>query len=451
MSKSYTDAQKAAYYKKKYMAKSKSSTYVPKKKVYKKKSYPARTTTAIVKAPGAISSAGKYVGGGLGSAFGPVGTGVGSFLGGKLGHLIETVTGFGDYKVHSNTILTGGMPVPQIVNSLDRGGIIVRHREFIADIPAATTFTLKKFSLNPGLFETFPWLAQIAASFEQYKLRGMLFEYVSTSSDALLSTAASTALGSVMMATDYDVADPSPADKRTMLNSEFASSSKPSNSFIHPIECKKSLTAQNILYTRNGQILPDFDLRLYDFANFYIATDGMQAATGNIGELWVTYEIEFFKQQYSFLGLTDHYRMTTITAARPFGTIVNSNLGAGGTIGGLMSGDGLSYSFPPTYASGKYMLVYDVIGTVAAVYASPAITLANCTSLSILQGDTIGQLGVPQNALAGVLRFSIIILLTITAQNASITLNGAGTYPTGTLIGDLFVTRIADSIKAVPV
>lgn len=96
--KAYTDAERAAYYKKKLAE--------------KKERAPRKTaiTRAVVpksKAPGILSGAGSTIGGGIGSSFGPVGTAVGSFLGGKLGHLIEKVTGFGDYQIEQNSIMKG--------------------------------------------------------------------------------------------------------------------------------------------------------------------------------------------------------------------------------------------------------------------------------------------------------------------------------------------------------
>jgi len=446
--KQYTDAEKAAYYRKKaqkqqYAKAPRKPVGIPKSPVKKSRAQ------AVVKKPGMLSNAGTGLGSAIGSGFGPVGTAVGGFLGGKLGHLIETVTGFGDYTVEKNTVLSGGMPVPEVRNSLNKGGVIVRHREYIGDIAATSAFTVQKFILNPGLQETFPWLSQMANSFEQYKLHGVLFEFVSTSSDALLSSATSTALGSVMMSTDYDVADIPPPDKRTMLNAEFSSSAKPSCSFIHPIECERKQSAQNILYTRGAAVPDGYDPRLYDFANFYIATEGMQAASGNIGELWVTYEIEFLKQQFYYAGLADHYRMTAITGSRPLGTVSGSNIASGGTIGGLIAGDALSYAFPPLMGSGKFLMTYAVKATNAAMSTTiPTITFTNAVGLSVLQNDTVNQMGVPENATSTV-RWGITCVLQLTGQGAYINFS-TGNLPDGTAAGDFWVVRLPDSITTLP-
>jgi len=400
-----------------------------------------------VRKPGAIAGAGNWAGGALGSAFGPAGAGVGSFLGGKLGHLIETVTGFGDYSVDQNTILKGGMGVPQVMNSLDNGNCIIRHREFIGNIQASIAFAVQTFTLQPGLAKTFPWLSQIANSYEQYRLRGVLFEFSSTSSDALLSTATSTALGSVIMMTDYDVADEPPTSKRQMLNSEWACSSKPSLSFIHPIECKKSVTAQNILYTRGAAVPDNYDARLYDFANFHIATEGMQAVGGILGELWVTYEIELLKQQFAFFGSTDHYKLTVQTAARPLGTVSGSNIGSGGTIGGLINGLGTTYSFPPNVSSGKWLVVLQVYGALAANIQLPTPSYINATALGIWNNNTTGGQVAPLPAVATNMQVSIRCdTFTITGESCSIVFPGTGVFPGATTSGDLYITRLPDSL-----
>lgn len=213
----------------------------------------------------------------------------------------RTIRGFGDYSIGSNTILQGGMSPPMITNSVVNGGVIVRHREYLRDIIAAELFTNLQFSINPGITETFPWLSQIANSFEQYRFRGLVFEFKSTSADVVLSSAASTALGTVVMGTKYNVLDDPFTNKFEMENWEFTTSCKPSNSCMHPIECAKSQTPVSMLYIRAGDLDPakDGDKRLYDLANFNIAVVGLQnsfnAVTSAIGELWCTYEIELYK------------------------------------------------------------------------------------------------------------------------------------------------------------
>lgn len=461
----YSDAEKAAYWRSKALAKTPSGRtkkYSSGGKKYRpKESYEGKLEYAKYRddsrrkgkgynaAPGIISSIGSSLGGvGGGMLGGPAGALTGNFLGGKLGHLIENITGFGDYKVHSNTIMTGGMSPLQVVNSINRdNGVILRHREYLGDIPATVVFTVQSFLINPGLSSTFPWLSQIANSYEQYRIRGMLFEFNSTSSDALLSAATSTALGSVVMQTDYDVADLPPTSKRQMLNSEWSCSSKPSCTFIHPIECKKNQSTPSLLYTRGAIAVPaGFDQRLYDFARFNIATEGMQAAGGVLGELWITYELELFKQQFSFVGLTDHFRLGAVTNVANLGTAAQSSVAAGGTIGGAINVAGDTYSFPPQLASGKYLVTYWVLGGAQAV-TIPTVTYINCTGLNYFANDTVSIVGSPTPPLGILTTVTVEWLINLTQQNAGFKVS-AGLLPQPFTSGDLVVTRIADSIVA---
>lgn len=451
MSRKYTDAEKAAYYKK-LAQQNKKSTYTPKKTYTKKKTaattgYTTRyksnaaSKPAPKKEPGYISAAGSM----LGNLVHPIA----GFLGGKLGHLVEQVTGFGDYKVESNSILKGGMSPPQVVNAVDKGGVIIRHREYLGDIKATQAFTLQSFLIQPGLADTFPWLSQIANSYEQYRLRGVLFEFKSTSSDALLSSSTSTALGSVSMSTDYDVADNPPSSLRQMLNFEYSCSSKPSCSFIHPIECKKALTAQSMLYTRSTAVPAGFDQRLYDFARFNIATEGMQADGGVLGQLWVTYEVELYKQQFNYVGLTDHFRFSAISSSRPLGSAIGLNLKSGGTIGGTIDpATGAFYLFPQDYSEGKYLVVYASQGASATVSAA-SMTPTNGILLNYFTTSGGADASVSNGApIAGATQTTSVStwVVQITSQGCNLSFSISGNSPTAPNGGDLFITRIADSI-----
>lgn len=392
------------------------------------------------KPAGMISSGGGMLGGALGSAFGPAGTAVGSFLGGKIGHLIEKITGFGDYKVEENTVLQGGMPVPEVVNTIDKGGIVIRHREFIQDVQSTIAFNALKFPLNPGQRVTFPWLAQIAANFDQYRFRGMLFEFVSTSSDALLTSSVSTALGSVNMATDYDVLDTNYQSKRDMLNSEFSSSNKPSCTIIHPIECKTSLSPMRLQYVRTSQVYPaGSDGRMYDLGNFFIATEGMQSGGGTIGELWVTYEIELYKQQLGIITYADHY-----TIINPLNTawLLGNTISTNSNLGGSINTAGTIYSFHPATSSGKFLVTYYLGSSAAAVaVGNIALTYTNCQFIDNWVGA--GATSFVQAPMAGTASQYICsqVIVQVNSQNASITF-GTSTIPVSPSVGDFVVTLL---------
>lgn len=224
---------------------------------------------------------------------------LGKDLGGKLGGAISRLVGFGDYHVVNNTLTTVGKAIDpgQAVPSFGDLSMAtrIRHREYIGDIitpSTPATFTLLAYPINPGMPQTFPWLSTLANQYQQYIFNGLVFEFVSTSSEY----ATGTAMGSIILATDYDSLDSNFIDKPHMENCQYSVSAKPSMNQIHTIECLPSATANKLYYTRNGATNQSGDLRLYDLGNFQVATSGLTAPAGAVlGELWVSFDISLFK------------------------------------------------------------------------------------------------------------------------------------------------------------
>lgn len=233
------------------------------------------------------ASAGLNAGGRLG---GYLGATAGEYLGNTVGRAI----GLGDYNVRSN-VLAGRLP--EVTNTAGNGGTIIRYQEYLGDIvtsATANTFKIDTYYLNPANSKTFPWLSQIAANYEQYEFQGVIFYFRSTSANALNST--NTALGTVMMATQYDTVDPSFSSKMEMLNYEFSTSCVPSADQPHMIECDPHQTTISLMYTEPGeQSPPNTDPRLYFLGKMSIATTGFQGTSVNIGELHVTYQVKLLK------------------------------------------------------------------------------------------------------------------------------------------------------------
>jgi hypothetical protein len=211
-----------------------------------------------------------------GVAGGVLGGSLGNEIGSRVGNFVSGISGMGDYNVHSNTLLglankgavDGAMGPAKFLNSTN--GVRIQHREYLRDVSSSSSFTLTNFFINPGLSESFPWLSRIAANFEQYKFHGLIYEFRSTSADALNST--NTALGTVIMGTDYNPASPNFISKPQMEQSEWTTSAKPSCSFMHPIECAPGQAQVKLWYCRSTGVPTGSDQRLFDLANFQFAT-----------------------------------------------------------------------------------------------------------------------------------------------------------------------------------
>lgn len=223
--------------------------------------------------------------------------------------LLRNITGSGDYDVSNtpvseNSIVGRSPSVPTMHNDL--GAVRITHREFLGDVLGSTAFSNSPFVINPADARTFPWLHNLAGAYEQYKLFGMVFEFVSTSGNALTSTNA--ALGSVTMLTQYDVKMPQYANKQRALNHFYAVSGTPARNLLHAVECAPGQVAQGLYYIRPDDAktaayleAESYDASLYDIGRLEFIAVGMQS-TFTIGELWVTYDIGLYKPRGSLSG-----------------------------------------------------------------------------------------------------------------------------------------------------
>lgn len=374
----YSAAQKRAYASK--MAKARGAT--KKSTVYGRGAYKKRVT---VRGRGDYK---KDYGQRLGSV---VGEGLQELLTqlGGIGGATKALSGMGSYapssfSVRSNKLAEGNDP-PEVVNGKD-GSFVIRHREFVKDIYTYTgNFSNDSIIINPGLQESFPWLATLAQNFEQYRVEGMIYEFRSNYGEGTQG-----ALGSVIMATEYDTNVINFDNKIAMENHQYASSCKPSLSMLHPIECARSQTPITELCVRTAQTVVNKveDTRLCDLGKFQIATVGVPTTGyGFLGELWCTYQIRFLKPRMANgagagIVLSDFFQNTAgIATATPMGTVATLTKGVNNGIGLTVGTDG-TIIFPESIGTGVYYVT--VLWTHSlSVAVQPVIgATANCTTVT---------------------------------------------------------------------
>ena len=148
---------------------------------YRRRGYPRRWRGRGMYVP----SSGVNFGGRLG---GWLGAHAGEFL----GHWGQRAIGLGDYSVRSN-VFQGRLP--EVTNLAGNGGTVIRFQEYLGDVITSATpgaFKIDTYMLNAANAKTFPWLSQIAANYDQFEIQGILFNFRSTSANALNSTSAAT-------------------------------------------------------------------------------------------------------------------------------------------------------------------------------------------------------------------------------------------------------------------
>lgn len=207
-------------------------------------------------------------------------------------------SGLGDYQLKGNSLINGYTAGDNPAVGTKGRSTTIRYREYLGDVITHPTvvgeFSITSYQINPANVITFPWLAPIAGQFDQYKPRGIIFEFRSTATDS--STTPN--LGSVLMATEYDVIDSAYESKSQMLNSAYSSEAKMSDDMVHGIECDPQELQRRMFYTRPFGSTQLGDARDYNMGIFYVATNGGSLPVGtNVGSLYVHYEFELFKEQ----------------------------------------------------------------------------------------------------------------------------------------------------------
>jgi len=396
-------------------------------------------------------SAARGVGGYIGNAFGG---GLGKAVGTKLGDWFHSLTGIGDYKyqLKRNTVLGMGTAPPMMNNSKSKSSII-RHREYIRDIYSSVGFVNQYTApLNPGLVGSFPWLSQLATAFQEWRANGIVYEFKSTAGDAIASS--NNSLGTVIMSTQYNANAVPFTNKMQMENEEFSTDCKPSCSFIHGIECARQQSPLQVQYVRSQAVPANDSPEFYDLGLFQVATNGQQTGNGtaegsgsvNLGELWVTFEIELIKPQLSQGSGSD---ANSILSAHFFLADPTNTLPFNG--GSLASGSNIFFALTPLtltlnanqFPSGAVIsMIYQVSGTSAALN-SPSVTILNGSLLS----DWSNASGPDQteSAVSGGTFTTFVSVFNFTVTNGTlpvvITFGTGGTYPTSGQ-GDIYITQM---------
>lgn len=354
-------------------------------------------------------------------------------LGMLAGNGISKIFGLGAYKMKTNSLYDTqtGSQVP-FMHSTDES-VRFRHREYIGDIVSTTGFTSNIFSINPGLEKTFPYLSSIASNFQEYKFKGLIFEYKSTSSTVV--TGANTAMGTVSMVAQYRSDAPDITSKLQLLNEMWSADARPSDTFILPVECDPAENPMHMQYVRTGTLPANQDIKMYDLAKVAVATQGQQTAGTVIGELWISYEVELYKPIManpgnSLFDNTAKYSRLGCTSALPLGTTSISIID---TFGLSFTGTTIAL---PAGTLGTYYVNVTWANTVVTVTA-PTVAVTN---------GVISSTGVAFTPNNGTVTDELACQFIFTCTGDSVddvplvTFGGAGTIPLAVSL--VFVTQV---------
>lgn len=383
------------------------------------------------------------VGGVLGNAVGSMfGSGhIGKSVGKWLGTGIGGIFGSGDYTLTNESkynVLTNANQIPKFDTTKQTN--VVCHREYLGDINGAAAFTNRGFPINPGLSQTFPWLATIAQNYQEYKIHGMVFEFRPLITDFI----ASGSPGVVVMATNYNANDSLYTSRQQIENVEFATSTKPTIGLLHGIECASSYTANPIKYVRTGSVGTE-DLRLYDQGNFQFVSQSNPNI--DLGELWVSYCIEFFKptipEDIGGSVKSLHLFRTGVAGATPLGTTTFINTGNLQSV--VVTGTAVSFLAQPQQ---QYLVNFVWKGTPFVAWAAPLFSTTGFAFKTYYNLDTTSSAVTPAGGdVSTELGKSTIVVCNLLSEGiATITL-GAGTFPATSSV-DVFITELSSTVNA---
>lgn len=174
------------------------------------------------------------------------------------------------------------MTKPKI--SATNGHVRIKHREYMTTAASATSFSVARYSINPGLPYIFPWLASVAGSYTRYRFRTIRFTYVPACST---STA-----GRICLAFNENSIVPTPATKSVLFsyvpNDEQAMWTDASIVY-HERSTDWRYVRQ---YNTTDTLYNTFsDPRITDAGVLFVASD-MGSASTLTGEIYVEYDIE---------------------------------------------------------------------------------------------------------------------------------------------------------------
>jgi hypothetical protein len=234
-----------------------------------------------------------------------------------------------------------------------RARTIIKHSEYIGDVNGSVNFTVAMtLNCNPGLTNSFPWLAQIANAYEKFCIKGIQYRFN--------TEAPSTITGSIFLSPEYNPQDAAPVTKMETFQNENTAKTVPWRS----VNCKiptKYLRVYNDYFIRSGALAVNQDLKTYDPFVLYVCTQG-QANTNMCGEIWVDYEIELINPIGNMnFGSGSYYANASLSA-----TVLSPGTAVGPiqiTVGALSGGDA-TFLMSPLVVNQEYLVTTGTTGTV---------------------------------------------------------------------------------------
>jgi len=186
----------------------------------------------------------------------------------------DLILQFGKYPVKINSLMRGGVTEREIVSIVEQKHDLVQHRELVQVIVHNGKKGLSEIRLTPGSNPMMPWLSRVTSTYKYYRIRGMIFDYVPKVSKHNLAL--------VNIASCFGF-----LQNKKMSDLPTYQKMRACSRWIHPVECLRAPRGADYLVGYGDPIPGAAGLLL-------VGTEGRFPDHGELGELWVTYEIELW-------------------------------------------------------------------------------------------------------------------------------------------------------------
>jgi hypothetical protein len=285
--------------------------------------------------------------------------------------------------------------------------------EYLGDVitsAVAGAFNNVSFEFNPGIF--LYWGSHFAALFQQWKLDGAMVYFKSRSS----SYTATTTLGTVMICMDYNAHNDPFISKQAMQETAGCVACAIDHDCSCGIEANAQQTTIPVKFVRTKALPTGEDKHQYDLGKLQIATQGCPASV-NIGEIYIAYDMTFFKPIIR-TGLevqgAHYYTTTGIDATHSCGTVTLTK--AYDTLGVTIDQTTRKLTIRAGNA-GNFKITFHATGSsIPAVgdWISAAETTSNLTTKPILRGAATVYKQQSPGSGAGASDFTVTWVYTIT-------------------------------------
>lgn len=256
----------------------------------------------------------------------------------------------------------------EIEYARDGRSCVITHEERFATILGSTSFATNSYPVNPGQSATFPWLSGVANRFESYRFEKLEFLY--------RTKTATTALGDVILAVDYDATDAAPTDSIQAEAYDESVSAAPWQNLVH--KCRtQNMRKLPTYYVRGDSQPSSTDLKMYDMANLFVCTEN-QASAALVGYMYVRYTVRLMTPQLrsNDFGVAGGWVAGggTMSAANP--------LGSAPTADAQNRGFSVDTNSVVTFQNpGTYLVALSIAGTTVSGLTATAGTALSATSL----------------------------------------------------------------------